>query len=326
MATVCRRLPPPDVTLLERPQLRRFARSAYRWSRDVSGAERRAAHGRIAVALSRAAATSALRRIDEADPASWEFCGFSQHGEDGIIDYLCGRMVEPNRFFVEIGAADGLENCTAWLAFARHFAGLWVEGDRPMSRTSKAIVRKWNWAVNAVCAYAEPTRVDELLALCPHDAPDVFSLDIDSMDYYVAQAVLALGYRPKVWVVEYNSAFGPERAVTVPYAAGFERFAAHPTGLYYGCSLAGWRRLFEPSGYTFVTVESSGTNAFFLDPGAFPHGFAERLAGLAFRDNEGDFNGATRPQRDSGGRTFVPVRDWRRQFESIADLPLIDIP
>ena len=38
---------------------------------------------RIASALSRAAATATIRSIDPTDPASWEFAGFSQHGEDG---------------------------------------------------------------------------------------------------------------------------------------------------------------------------------------------------------------------------------------------------
>lgn len=43
-----------------------------------------------------------------------------------------------------------------------------------------------------------------------YNDPDVFSLDIDSTDYYIAKAVMAMGFRPKIFVVEYNSAFGPE--------------------------------------------------------------------------------------------------------------------
>src|SRR6266704_2860828 len=70
---------------------------------------------RFAMALARAAATSALRRIDRLDPATWEFCGFSQSGEDGVIDYLCEQIVHKNRYFVEIGASNGMENNSSWL-------------------------------------------------------------------------------------------------------------------------------------------------------------------------------------------------------------------
>ena len=63
---------------------------------------------RISTAMSRAAATASRRLIDPLVPLTWEFAGFSQHGEDGILDYLCDRIFEPNRLFFEIGAADGL--------------------------------------------------------------------------------------------------------------------------------------------------------------------------------------------------------------------------
>src|SRR5690242_11526051 len=66
---------------------------------------------KISVALARAAATAPLRTIDPKDPRTWEFSGFSQHGEDGIIDYLCSQILNPTRFFFEIGAANGIENC-----------------------------------------------------------------------------------------------------------------------------------------------------------------------------------------------------------------------
>jgi len=61
---------------------------------------------RISSALSRAAATAPLRLIDPLRPLTWEFNGFSEHGEDGIIDYLCSQITTPNRFFFEIGAVE----------------------------------------------------------------------------------------------------------------------------------------------------------------------------------------------------------------------------
>jgi hypothetical protein len=75
----------------------------------------------------------------------------------------------------------------------------------------------------------------------------------------------------------------------------------------------------------FVTVEQSGTNAFFIDPAAFPPRFADGLRGETFRDNEGDLNGATRTQKDADGDELLPARDWRVQSAMISSLPLVEI-
>ena len=81
-------------------------------------------------AMARASATSNLRQIYETNPSSWEFSGFSQNGEDGIIDFLCKKVINPNRYFVEIGSADGTENNTSFLALAKKYSGLMVDGDK----------------------------------------------------------------------------------------------------------------------------------------------------------------------------------------------------
>jgi len=55
---------------------------------------------RMNMALSRGAATSALRNVDLTKPDTWEFSGFSQNGEDGIIDVLTRQILKPNRYFI----------------------------------------------------------------------------------------------------------------------------------------------------------------------------------------------------------------------------------
>jgi hypothetical protein len=280
---------------------------------------------RISSALSRAAATASLRLIDPLRPLTWEFNGFSQHGEDGILDYLCGHVTTPNRFFFEIGAADGIQNCTAWLAFAKGYAGVWVEGDPLLCARARMALEGTIWNVHVINRFVEPESVPSLLKMCPHQQPDVFSLDIDGVDYHIARRVLEIGFRPKIWVVEYNSVFGPELALTVPYSANFSRWSGHQSGLYYGCSIAGWRTLFSNYDYAFVTVESSGTNAFFIDSTAFGPGFADGLRGEVFLDNTADCNEATCAVKDADGHDVLPMRDWRTQSGSLAGLPLVEI-
>jgi hypothetical protein len=277
--------------------------------------------------LARAAVTAATRSIDRLDPETWEFSGFSQHGEDGIIDYLCSNLESRNSFFVEIGAADGLENCTAWLAIAKSYGGLMVEGDTQLATQCREAYQflKVNWALHFANLFVDENNVEGLLKMCPYRSPDVFSLDIDGIDYYVARKVLELGFKPKVIVVEYNSAFGPEEAVTIAHKSCFNRWQEHSSGLYYGVSVAGWRKLFETHDYQFLTTEKSGTNAFFIDPSAFPDGFTRSLKQVPFRENIGDSNGATRPYVDSAGDQVLPLRDWRSQIEIIRDMKLVKI-
>lgn len=159
---------------------------------------------------------------------------------------------------------------------------------------------------------------------CPYRDPDVFILDIDGIDYSILEAVLSLGFAPKLIAVEYNSAFGPERAITVPYDSHFSRRSAHPSRLYYGASIAAWRALLGRNGYRFVTVDSNGVNAFFIRPEGFPAGFSEGLEGLAFQDNLSDRNGATEDVRRQGD-WCTPPRDWKAQFELIRDLDYVDV-
>ena len=59
---------------------------------------------RINIALTKGKIGNLNRSIDLTETASWEFSGFSQNGEDGIIDILCNQInVERNKYFIEIG-------------------------------------------------------------------------------------------------------------------------------------------------------------------------------------------------------------------------------
>ena len=89
---------------------------------------------------------------------------------------------------------------------------------------------------------------------------DLFSLDLDGNDYWIWEAVTVSS--PRVVILEYNSMFGPDRAVTIPYDPHFDRHRHH--SMYYGASLQALTRLNARKGYRLVAVEPSGVNAFFL--------------------------------------------------------------
>jgi hypothetical protein len=248
------------------------------WVRDSRDRER------IAIALSRGAAMRAARTVDLTRPETWEFSGFSQNGEDGLLEVLRSQLKSSNRYFVEIGAADGIENNTAWLLVAERYGGVMVEGDPYLAARAQRSVVPHSIAAEAVQMFVTKDNVGDIAARALFKDPDVFSLDIDGNDYHIANAVFACGFRPKIFVVEYNSVFGPERECTIPYQADFTIYR-HPTQLWYGVSIAGWRKFFEEHGYRFVTVDRNGVNGFFVDPQHFEGAFLDGIAGCPWREN-----------------------------------------
>jgi len=183
---------------------------------------------RIEIALTKGAAMMQARIVDLAHPGSWEFSGFSQNGEDGILDVLRKQLLRSNRYFVEIGAADGIENNTAWLVVAEKYDGMMIEGDPHLVERARRVITGYSIGTECHNMFMTRKNVHELGRLACHHDPDVFSLDIDGNDYYIADAILDSGFRPKIFVVEYNSVYGPERSTTIEYTDDFVFKKAHP--------------------------------------------------------------------------------------------------
>lgn len=240
---------------------------------------------RIVIALSKGGAMMNARNIDLTLPSSWEFSGFSQNGEDGILDVLQKQLTVSNRYFIEIGVSDGIENNSAWLVVAEKFSGIMVEGDSKLAERAKRMISGHSVGSECYNMFVTRENINTLKSLAFFHDPDIFSLDIDGNDYYIAKAILDGGFKPKIFVVEYNSVYGAERSLTVDYRDDFVFTSAHPTQLYYGVSIAGWRKFFESYGYRFVTVDRNGVNAFFVDPTYFDGSFLDDIKALEFAEN-----------------------------------------
>jgi hypothetical protein len=266
---------------------------------------------RLSFAMSRAAATAGLRQLVPTMPSSWEFSGFSQHGEDGIIDYLTRRIRDPRNYFIEIGCSNGMENNSTWLALGRSFSGLMVDGNPEDLAWCRYVLGPQNYGLTFHHMFVTRENVGTLKELARHPDPDVFSLDIDGNDYYAVEGLLSAGFHPRIWVLEYNSAFGPEQSLTIPYRADFRIEQAYSKDLYAGCSLQAWKRLMKRNGYSFVTVDLSGTNAFFIEPDHFEPEFVAGLRGLGFRENS-----SHRREYRMG---------WERQFELIKGSEFVQV-
>jgi hypothetical protein len=237
------------------------------------------------IALSKGAAMMHARNIDLTRPDTWEFSGFSQNGEDGIIDVLRRQLKNANRYFVEIGASEGMENNSSWLVVAEKLNGIMIEGNPQVAKRASRMIAIYSIGVECKSMFVTVENAKDLKEMALHGDPDVFSLDIDGNDYYIAKALMDAGFRPKIFAVEYNSVYGPERSTTIEYKDDFSIQNAHPSELYYGVSISAWRKFFNDRGYRFVTVDRNGVNAFFIDPACFDAQFVGGVQGLEFAEN-----------------------------------------
>ncbi|MEQ8352765.1 MAG: hypothetical protein RH862_14850 [Leptospiraceae bacterium] len=241
---------------------------------------------RIGIALSKGAAACYLRQVINTEPETWEFSGFSQNGEDGILQVLRSQLKVNNRYFIEIGAADGIDNNSAWMAIVEKYNGLMIEGSPELVFRARRMVGHYSLGLQIEEMFVDIDSAENIKTLSDYLDPDVMSLDIDGIDYFVAEKLFAAGFRPKIFAVEYNSVHGPEKARCVKYSRNFNYTKAHPSELYYGVSIGAWRHLFESQGYRFVTVDRNGVNAFFVDPEHFDSGFLDGVRGSKFRENQ----------------------------------------
>jgi hypothetical protein len=69
---------------------------------------------------------------------------------------------------------------------------------------------------------------------------------------------------PSILIIEYNSVFGKDRSIAVPYNKGFIRSKAHYSNLYWGASLAAVNYAAAKKGYSFVGCNLAGNNAYFI--------------------------------------------------------------
>lgn len=229
----------------------------------------------------------------------YELRVFSQNGEDGVLAEILARVGTSERFFVEFGVESGREgNCVA-LADVFGWRGVFLDCDEVFFPKLEGKYRG-SGSVRTMRAMVTPSNVEELFSECEVPmAPDVLSIDVDGTDYWIWDAIEA--YRPRVLVIEYNSALDPSRRLVQPR----EHDGGWDGTDYFGASLGALRSLCERKGYRFVHAELCGVNAFFvrsdLADGRFPAETEVRVPG--------------RPNYFQQGEGHPPSADTRLYFD-----------
>lgn len=189
---------------------------------------------------------------------------FSQWGEDGILDYLLQRLQLSKPKFMEIGAGDFSECNSRFTLQYRNCSAYLVDARLDLIENLERSFSLWKASVRAESVLVTPKNVNQIFERAKSfmDGIDVLSLDIDGIDYWVAQELDWTDV--KIAVIEYNPVFGHRHPISVPLDDFTTRFNAHYSGLYFGASLPAWINLMEKAGLTFVGSNRIGNNAFFI--------------------------------------------------------------
>jgi hypothetical protein len=202
------------------------------------------------------------RLISSDNIHDYEFKIFSQWGEDGIIQYLINNIHIENTIFVEFGVENYQESNTRFLMMNNNWRGLVIDGSEENIANIHSQEWFWKYDLEAVYAFIDCDNINELLN--NYQDIGILSIDIDGNDYHVMNAIDFSKINPSILIVEYNSVWGKDRKITIPYDKNFYRTNAHHSNLYFGASLPALTDLAKQKGYALVGCCSNGANAFFV--------------------------------------------------------------
>ena len=257
-----------------------------------------------------------LQSLDKLELQDNEFQVFSQWGEDGIIQMLLRHIEIPNKIFIEFGVENYTESNTRFLLINDNWAGLVIDGSPENISYIKQDSIYWQRNLKAVQAFIDQDNINKIIAENGIKGEiGILSIDIDGNDYWVWQAIDVVA--PAIVIIEYNSRFGKDKAVTIPYDPSFVRSEAHYSMLYAGASLKALYNLGKAKGYSFVGCNSVGNNAFFVRQDLKPTAIKELTVA------EGYIASQFRESRDEKGN--LSYLSWDEGNKILSSLPLVDL-
>lgn len=192
-----------------------------------------------------------------------EFKIFSQFGDDGIIQWLINNIEIDNEFFIEFGVENYKEANTKFLMFNNNWNGFVMDGSNNNIENLKKQDYFWKYNLIAKDVFITKDNINNLL-LEQNINPNIglLHIDLDGNDYYIFDEINCIN--PNILILEYNSLFGIDREISVPYREDFNRTKAHYSNLFFGASLKALHSLAYKKGFIFIGCNQAGNNAYFI--------------------------------------------------------------
>jgi hypothetical protein len=228
---------------------------------------------------------------------------YSQFGEDGVLQYVLGRVPIERKLFIEFGVQDYRESNTRFLLEKDFWEGVIVD---PSPAAGEFLRRSNLMGMRTIHCLQSMVTVENINSLFAPWSGDIglLSIDVDGVDYYLWEALEVVS--PRVVIIEYQSNFGPEKKLATPYTPDFDRTKHHFSNLCAGASLAALVALGEEKGYAFVGTTGQHNAVFVRSEltGRLPRPtVAEAYRETAFRES----------RDDSGNLTYLSSMEERRR-------------
>ena len=247
--------------------------------------------------------SSVWRFADEKlDLSSKEFRVYSQSGDDGIIQYLIHTLNIENKKFIEFGVGNYFESNTHFLLINNNWSGFVIDSSEKCIDIIKNAPFFWRYDLNLKAAFINKDNINDLLEYSNFSDIGLLHIDLDGNDYWILNSIDMDKYRPDILILEYNSNFGSERQITIPYDPIFSCIDAHFSGQYFGASLPALEHLAVKKGYYFIGCNSAGHNAYFLK-----NKFESIIKPESI--NEGFVSAKSRDERNSNGDLLFSSRE-----------------
>ena len=202
----------------------------------------------------------------------------SQNNEDGIIEYLFSKIPN-NKFFIEIGFEFSEFNTLNLIR--KGWNGVLIDQNKLENLLTNRLINFYfpNSKINIITSNINRDNINKIIQESLELTEiDFFSLDIDGNDYWVLKNMNIENI--KCICIEYNHWLGSKSKKTIPYT---ENFNFKNDG-YFGASLAAFNDLLKTRNFSLVAIDSSGTNAFFVN-NKFAHLFEVLDPELSFKSS-----------------------------------------
>ena len=242
---------------------------------------------------------------------------FSQNGEDGIIDYLTSQLDIKKPKFVEIGIGDYSESNTRFIYERTSAQGMIIDCLKDLKQNVSKKTKLWKGNLEIIETNVNSENILEILNTKNFlDNLDIFSLDIDGIDYWIIEK-LPENFS-KIVVLEYNHVFGNELKITVPNKKNFNRKDYHFSHLCFGMSIRAAIEIMEKKNFYFVGSNLFRNNAFFVSKNYLKQKFLKNLIiENPVISSEGNF----RESRDKNGN--LNYLSGMKKIQEIAECEVV---
>ncbi|MDR0550875.1 MAG: hypothetical protein LBG72_02520 [Spirochaetaceae bacterium] len=238
-------------------------------------------------------------------------------GDDGLIQYLIKNIKIENEIFIEFGVEDFSESNSRFLMMNNNWKGFVMDGSEKNIARLKAKPWFWKYSLTAKAVFITKENINGLLAETGFKNIGLLHIDLDGNDAHILAELDLKDLNPAILIMEYNSVFGKERAISVPYDKSFVRTKKHYSNLYFGASLAALTHIANKKEYALIGCNLTGINAYFVRRDLLNEKIKERTVGDAFILSKA---------RESRNKDYsLSFLDGDERYEMIKGLDVINV-